>query len=368
MRRVWSPLLAACALLACAPPRPSRDASARDVPARIAARDAGALVDVPLPPLVLGFAGDVALTEGLHARRPFEAVAPWLSTVSHTWVNLETVVSEPGVGDAAVKEFVFRSPPETVALLREAGVDGVSLANNHALDHGVEGLTRTMELVVDGGVLCAGAGHDHAAAYRPVRAVIEGRRVAVFGFYRMNCEYPWVARRARPGIASAWRLWEDETVEAVGDARRAGDLVVVMVHWGTELAPCPDRWQRALASRWARAGASLVVGSHPHVLQGVERLHGAWVLYSTGNFAFPMARADTARSAFFEARFDGRERSLRARPVLLDDGRPAPAGGSARREILAALSRRSHALRFDDEGLAVASSDAGECVWPHIEE
>jgi poly-gamma-glutamate capsule biosynthesis protein CapA/YwtB (metallophosphatase superfamily) len=71
--------------------------------------------------------------------------------------------------------------------------------------------------------------------------------------------------------------------------------------------------QRALAGRWARAGASLVVGSHPHVLQGVERLHGAWVLYSTGNFAFPMAHGASAQTAFFEARFDGERRALRAR-------------------------------------------------------
>ncbi len=331
-------------------------------------RDASApLVVAPRPPLTLGFAGDVAFTEGLAARAPLDAVRPWFEGVSHAWVNLETVVAEPAVGDAAAKDFVFRSPPETLSLLRAAGVDGVSLANNHALDYGVAGLTRTMELCDAAGVLRAGAGPDHGAAYLPARAVIAGRAVAVFGFYRMNCEYPWVALRARAGIASAWRNWEDETVEAVEGARRRGDLVVVMVHWGTELAPCPDRWQRALASRWARAGASLVVGSHPHVLQGVERLHGAWVLYSTGNFAFPMAHGASAQTAFFEARFDGERRTLRARPAVIDDGRPSPAGDGVRGEILATLSRRSHALRFNDAGEVEASTASGECVWPRLD-
>lgn len=369
-RRPLASWLAVWGAVACAPrtraPAP-RDA-ARDVARDAVARaDVSVAPDAPRRPFTLGFAGDVTLTEGLARRAPFDAVSPWFQGVSHAWVNLETVVSEPDVGDAAVKEFVFRSPVETLSLLRAAGVDGVSLANNHALDYGVEGLTRTMALCDEAGVLRAGAGRDHGSAYLPARTVIEGRSVAVFGFYRMNCEYPWVARRERAGIASAWPLWEDETVEAIEGARRRGDLVVVMVHWGTELAPCPDRWQRALASRWARAGAALVVGTHPHVLQGVERMHGAWVLYSIGNFAFPMAREESARTAFFEARFEGDLRTLRARPAVIDEGRPAPAEEPAWGEILAMLSRRSHALRFNGEGVAEASTAPSECVWGRLD-
>lgn len=366
---IWRFGAVGCALIACAPrpaSRPIADAAREGI---TASDDVTASPDgPPRAPLTLGFAGDVAFTEGLAGRAPLDAVRPWFEGVSQAWVNLETVVSEPDVGDAAVKDFVFRSPPETLSLLRAAGVDGVSLANNHALDYGVEGLTRTLELCDAAGVLRAGAGLDHGAAYRPARAVIAGRSVAVFGFYRMNCEYPWVARRGRAGIASAWHLWEDETVEAVEGARRRGDLVVVMVHWGTERAPCPDRWQRALAGRWARAGASLVVGSHPHVLQGVERLHGAWVLYSTGNFAFPMAHGASAQTAFFEARFDGERRALRARPAVIDDdGRPSPASEAVRREVLATLSRRSHALRFNDAGEVEPSTASGECLWPRLD-
>ncbi|MFO0650976.1 MAG: CapA family protein [Polyangiales bacterium] len=359
-------LLSLLALVACARTKaPPRDAS-RDAPARVdvvVARDATAVRDAPLAPITLGFAGDVTLDEALSARRPLRDVEPWFQGVSSAWVNLESPVAERGVGVAAVKDFVFLAPPEAVGILREAGVDGVSLANNHALDHGVDGLVRTMALLDAGGVRYAGAGADHDAAYRATRVEVEGRGVSVLGFYRMNCDYPWVALRTRAGIASAWRDREGDTVDAVTEAHRRGDLVVVMVHWGTELAPCPDRWQRALARRWIHAGASLVVGSHPHVLQGVERVGDAWVLYSTGNFAFAAARDESAKTAFFEARFEGAASSLRARPARIVDGVPAPVRGRDAREILATLSRRSRGLRFDDEGLAVASTAPGECVW-----
>ncbi len=360
-----------CALLAmasCSPVRPEPSTHATTSVAHTTPTDAGATLDVPAGPIVLGFAGDVALIAGLAAQHPFAAVEPWIQGVSQAWLNLETVVSEPRVGVAAEKSFVFRSPPESVAVLRAAGFDGASLANNHALDYGVVGLTHTMALADDGGLLRAGAGLTHGDAHRPVRTVVGGHRVAVFGFYRMNGEYPWVPRTGQAGIASARPPWEDETVAAVGDARRAGDLVVVMVHWGTELAPCPSRPLRRLARRWVRAGASLVVGSHPHVLQGVERVGDAWILYSTGNFAFPSAHGEAARSAFFEASYDGRSVTLRARPVVIDDGAPLPPSARVGREVLAMLSRRSHALAFDEEGRATATTAPSECSWSSLDD
>lgn len=323
-------------------------------------------VDVPQTPVTLGFAGDVTLNAGLAGRRPFRDVRPWFQGVSSAWVNLETAVAERDVGAAADKEFVFRSPPESVALLREAGIEGVSLANNHALDVGVAGLTRTMALLDAGGIRYAGAGLDRASAYRATRLVVDGRAVSVLGFYRMNCEYPWMALRDRAGIASAWPDREGDTVDAVRAARDAGDLVVVMVHWGNERVPCPERWQRELARRWVRAGASIVVGSHAHVLQGVERVGSAWVLYSTGNFAFSMARGETARTAFFEAHFEGGASTLRVRPATIVDGVPSPASAYDARMILRLLSRRSRALRFDDDGVARESTAPGECPWPSL--
>lgn len=335
---------------------------ARVEDARVDAVDAA-----PRGPLVLGFAGDVALTQDLSRRNPFRGVSHWFSEVSATWVNLETVVAEPGVGRAAIKPYVFLSPPETIGILREAGVDGVSLANNHLFDYGMPGLLRTMELTDQGGIPRTGAGLNRAEAYGARRVVIDGRRVAVLGFYHMNNDYPWGARDGVAGLASAWPDREDETVAAVEAARENSDAVVVMVHWGTELAPCPDRWQRLLARRWVRAGASMIIGSHPHVLQGVERVRNAWVLYSTGNFVFMIGTGLTGHSAFFEVTA-GAEPLLRARPVEIHRGVPLPASPSMSTQILNELSRRSRGWRFDGEGRVQPTTDSGRCPWATLED
>lgn len=189
----------------------------------------------------------------------------------------------------------------------------------------------------------------------------------MLGLYRMNCDYPWIATTERSGLACARPRWEDASVDAVAAARRDATDVVIMVHWGTELHPCPERWQRVLARRWVRAGASLIVGSHPHVLQGIERIDGAWVLYSTGNFVFAMAGRETAHTAFFEATFDDDGIALRARPACIVDGVPHPATGWDARRILAMLSRRSSGLRFDDDGVARDAPDTDACPWPAVE-
>jgi poly-gamma-glutamate synthesis protein (capsule biosynthesis protein) len=278
------------------------------------------------------------------------------------WVNLETVVAEPGVGRAAVKEFVFLSPPETVGILRAAGVDGVSLANNHLFDYGREGLLRTMELLDQGSLPRTGGGRDRAEAYGARRVIVDGRRVAVLGFYHMNNDYPWGAQDGVAGLASAWGAREDETVAAVEAARQGSDAVVVMVHWGTEHVHCPDRWQRLLARRWVHAGASMVIGSHPHVLQGVERIGNAWVLYSTGNFVFAIGQGPGSRTAFFEVTA-GASAGLVARPVELHRGVPMPAGATEGRRILADLSSRSRNWTFGDDGRAVPTTVTGECPW-----
>ena len=90
----------------------------------------------PKAPITLGFAGDVSFTHGLHGRDPLGDVTELLTSSDFTAVNLETTVGEPGVGEALDKTYIFRSPPSTVEILHEAGVDVVSLANNHTLDYG----------------------------------------------------------------------------------------------------------------------------------------------------------------------------------------------------------------------------------------
>jgi poly-gamma-glutamate synthesis protein (capsule biosynthesis protein) len=185
--------------------------------------------------------------------------------------------------------------------------------------------------------------------------------MAVLSFSRILSQPSWAADVDRPGIASAYEAWIPETVVAVERAGDQADLVAVMVHWGIELNFCPEAYQREVAAAWVEAGADLIVGSHPHVLQGVEQIGDAWVAYSTGNFAFPSARGQSADSAVFEFTFDETSTSLVAHPVHIVSGRPHPATDPQASEILELLSQHSFGLEFNEEGQVVPNDVPGKC-------
>ena len=315
----------------------------------------------PRPPIVLGFAGDVSFTHGLDGTDPLADVAELLSAPDLTVVNLETTIAEPDVGAPLDKTYIFRSPPRAVGLLVEAGVDAVSLANNHTLDYGREGLLRTTELLDEADLGYFGAGADRTAAYRPYVAEVGAWTVGFVGLTHVECG--WVADDLERWPESAWTCpgFERQTLAAVADASRVADLVVVMVHWGIELDHCPQPYQRDLAADWIEAGADLVIGSHPHVLQGVEQIGDGWVVHSTGNFVFPSARGPSARTAFMTATISEEAISLHATPIEIAAGRPRAMGPTASADMLADLGRWSFGWQFDAATGTVSADGEGIC-------
>jgi poly-gamma-glutamate synthesis protein (capsule biosynthesis protein) len=284
-------------------------------------------------------------------------VADTLSAPDVMFVNLETAVAEAEVGQPLSNTYVFKSPPVTVDLLREAGVDGVSLANNHSLDYRAEGLARTIELLDEGGILHAGAGIDEAEAYAPVYVETGGRTVAIVGLSRVPCG--WAQSGGHPEVAWTCDTWVDRGVAAVKEAAANSDVTAVMVHWGVEKDRCPQQYQRDLAHRWIDAGASIVVGSHPHILQGVEKIHDGWVVHSTGNFAFPSAREERADSALFLFTINGTDVDLSVVPVRIGAGRPVPASNPS--TVIDALNRYSFGWQFTEDGHASPGEGVAAC-------
>lgn len=198
-------------------------------------------------------------------------------------VNEEFPFSNRGVA-AADKEYTFRLAPEWVSVLQEMRIDGVTLANNHALDFGQEALLDTCEVLDQAGILHTGAGANLAAAKEPVIIEKDGIRVGVIGTTRVIPEAGWAAGNSHPGMLSTY----DATVvlAEIKELRENCDVVVVMVHWGIERDEKPQEYQRTLGKQYIDAGADLVVGSHPHVLQGIEFYNGRPIVYSLGNFVF----------------------------------------------------------------------------------
>ena len=244
----------------------------------------------PTPDRIVTIAavGDVMLARNLVAWMeeggafyPFERVAHLLREADLTVANLEVALTERGV--AAEKAYTFRTPPRFASGLVEAGIDLVSLGNNHIADFGREGIEDTLAALDALGIRHAGAGLDEAAARRPAVVEVEGLRIAFLSYTDIvknsfaGPDAPGVALATPEGIAAD-----------VGAARAQADVVVVLLHSGIEYTQAPQPAQQRLARAAVDAGALLVLGHHPHVLQGWERYGGGVIVYSLGNFVFDL--------------------------------------------------------------------------------
>ena len=223
---------------------------------------------------------------------PLAHVAATLSSDDVTVVNLETPVGAPGRPEQ--KTYVFLAPESLLPALETGGVEVVGIANNHGMDHGVGTMLQTLDLARRAGLGIVGGGRNRAEAYQAKFLRARGRTVAVVGLTRV-LSAGWDATATRAGLASAYD--EAAAVDAVRTAQAFADVVVVTIHWGVEMARCPDAHQRRLARLMVDAGADVIAGHHPHVLQGLDPGPRAAVAYSLGNFVWYHSSPPTGTTA-----------------------------------------------------------------------
>lgn len=300
---------------------------ALSVPAPAEAQRVQAPQDVTL---TLAATGDLMLARTIGAAlardptdSPFADVTDVLRSADVTVGNLECAMGSGGT--PAHKAYTFLAPPAAAASLADAGFDVLSLATNHSMDYGPQTLSQTIQLLEAAGIRHAGAGLDEASAHRPVFMSIKGLRLAFLAYVNVPIEgdgfntQSWEAKGDQPGVAWA----EPGRIAAdVAAARRQADLVIVLLHSGYEGVQLPNDIQRANAHAAIDAGAALVIGSHPHVLQGIEYYHGGVIAYSLGNFVFD-GLMGTGRTAILRVTL-GREGVYAVEwvPVVLRAGRP----------------------------------------------
>ena len=204
--------------------------------------------------------------------------------------NLEFPFSERGT-QAADKQFTFRVSPSRVSILQEIGPEIVTVANNHALDYGTDALLDTCDTLDSAGILHVGAGKNLEEAKQPQIIEKNGKKIGFLGASRVFPTGGWAAGPSHPGMFSAYDT--ASVVQEIQKVKKECDYLVVYVHWGIERNTQPEAYQREMGHQYIDAGADLVVGSHPHVLQGIEPYHGKWILYSLGNFVFGSSIPET---------------------------------------------------------------------------
>jgi poly-gamma-glutamate synthesis protein (capsule biosynthesis protein) len=262
-------------------------------------------------PITIVFAGDINFEDDMGVRlaaHPATAIGPFTEVLRAADLavgNLETALGTHGV--AQDKQYVFRAPATAVDALRSGGFDVVSMANNHSLDYGLDGLADSLAIKdAQPDHFIVGIGHDDVDAFSPFLTTIKGQRIAVIGASQVYDDLfpPWPATPKRPGLASAKDV--ARVVRAVEEARPLADTVVVYLHWGVEKQSCPSADQQALARALADAGADIVIGGHSHRLQGAGFLGTTFVGYGLGNFDFYPDAPEAAKSGLVEVTVTGR--------------------------------------------------------------
>jgi len=242
--------------------------------------------DVRQETVSIVFAGDVmldggpghAITKGID---PFAEFSTHLKAADLAICNLECVISDRG--RVAHKPYTFRGAKGSLPLLKQH-FSAVSVANNHTLDFGIEGFVSQLELLETGQLPYFGGGRTLADARRPLILVRQGYRIALLGYNDFYAE-DYAATDSQAGIAPLDIAMMTEDIRRAKDEYQA-DVVIPFVHWGPELVEEPEPAQRAWARQMIDAGASAVIGSHPHVTQTVEIYRGKPIVYSLGNFVF----------------------------------------------------------------------------------
>jgi poly-gamma-glutamate synthesis protein (capsule biosynthesis protein) len=223
------------------------------------------------------------ITEGIEA--PFLFTADTLVTADITLGNLECPIAN--CGEPNEKTYAFRAPLEAAGSLAYAGFDLVSLANNHTLDYGPDALAQTLETLKAQGVQPVGAGMNAEEAYRPAFIEVDGLRIAFLAFADVSTiDYDYLAWEAGPDTPGIAWAHHDRITAGVQAAKSEADLVVVLFHNGYEIIQKVSALQQEAAHLAIDAGADLVIGSHPHVLQRMETYKDGLIFYSMGNFVF----------------------------------------------------------------------------------
>ena len=333
-------------LVACTPAQPHPGPGHPDDPPVVEAKEGRH--DHHPRRVTLAFAGDVhfqiQVAALLDDPRGLGPITRALSDADVTMANLESAITERGTWDPKDLErpnerFWFRAPAKALDVLADAGVDVVTMANNHGADLGATGLRDTLRAADEAPLAVVGVGQDRAHAFEPYRVRVHGTDLAFLAADASPLESSsstWTAGRRTPGLAAAREARPRALIQAVRRASRQADVVVVYLHWGRDMQACPSARQHTTARALAVAGADVIVGSHAHVLLGSGWQEDTYINYGLGNFVWYHNRPPET-GVLKLSLDDGQVVSDHWTPAEIGPfgGRPLPLRGPARQHAVA---------------------------------
>jgi poly-gamma-glutamate synthesis protein (capsule biosynthesis protein) len=301
--------------------------------------------------------GDILLDRGIRTlirkhgvQYPFEETAELINSYDLAFCNLECPLSQRG--SPLNKTYTFRGDSVYVDGLHFSGFTVFSLANNHTLDYGQDALADTRRILEKNGLSAVGADSTQALASKATIIQREGLTLAFLASVTIPLEVsPDAKNVARPAQTDI-----DRMTQQITKLRNNVDFIIVSFHWGTEFSSDPTEKQRDLAHRAIDSGADVVLGHHPHVIQGIEKYKGRCICYSLGNFIFDQHKLRRRESIVFGCTFSNKTiTSPHIVPIFLEGFRPHLAQGDTYERILNRVRSLSmdYGVKFRDNGKAI---------------
>ena len=311
--------------------------------------------------VTIGFAGDILFDDNyavgnnfkMKGNSPYGVIGDSLldkmKTVDIMMVNNEFPFSDRGEPKEG-KTYTFRARTETVSILNEMGVDIVGLANNHCFDYGETALLDSFDTLKNAGIDYVGAGHNLEEASHQVYYITDnGMKLAFICATQIERISNPDTRGATEDAAGVFRCMDDTLLlERVREAREKGAFVIVFIHWGTESTTEIDQHQLRQAKEIVEAGANMIVGAHPHVLQKIEFIDGVPVFYSLGNYIFNSKTQDTCM-ILTTIHKDGAV-NIQFVPAIQSNCQVNEATGSEYIRIINEMNQMSPGIKIDGNG------------------
>lgn len=313
---------------------------------------------------VVSLAGDVAFVNPIERNSreqgydyAWRDVGEIFQNDDFTLLNLETSVTKHDE-KWPEKEFNFRADPKHAEEMRRQSVEGVSLANNHTLDFGRKGFADTLHYLKKYGIRYAGGGKDLSEALQPILFEKNGLKVGILSFSRVVPSGKWYAGKDRSGIVGAYDSQLEQVLATVKEWDSKVDVLMVALHWGKMHVETPGKFEERAARRLIDAGADVIVGHHPHVLQGIEIYKNRPIFYSLGNFIFPNLGGNADRTMIAQVVLEGGQvKELRLLPFRIEHGRPVRISEEEKKTEFARLRKLSskYGTRIDNTGTVIAN-------------
>jgi poly-gamma-glutamate synthesis protein (capsule biosynthesis protein) len=281
---------------------------------------------------------------------PFAGVSDVISSVDLLLINFENAAT---TSENAVKGDVpLKCSPDYVPLAKANNLTVAALANNHAFDYGIQGMKDTAENLKANDITPIGAGNSEDEAHAAVVKEVNGRKITILNYMDAEnfAEYSQDVMPIAKGSNPGYSAYDSADAQKQISENNDSDLIIAYMHYGNEYSTSPNENQIKMSHELIDYGADVVIGSHPHVPQGIEMYNGKPIFYSLGNFIFDQSNEATHVAYFVKVDVAGDQGECTVYPIHISGYLPQHMEPDEGKSLLESLSPQCKQMNITNEG------------------